>query len=92
MPQERNGNGKLLTAGLWMAALRGARNNDTETLALCFTGLGDMSAIPCVEEWLDARPDRRVTIAVGRTPSSEAFVEWARARRDQVRIVKLPGP
>jgi hypothetical protein len=83
---------QAVSASLWMASLRGIRTNAVDEAAHCFRERGDASAIPCLEAWLTADPERTITIAVGTTPAVQAFDAWARGFPDRVRLVRLPAP
>lgn len=79
-------------AAQWVMALRGVRTYDAEPVSWCMTKFGDATAIPCVQDWVDALPDRRLAVVI--EPGVASAPQWrafADGRPTQVRIVEMAG-
>lgn len=81
-----------LVAAQWVMALRGVRTVDADPVAECMTDYGDATAIPCVQDWVDAGPARRLAVVI--EPGVASAPQWrafAARRPTQVRIVEMAG-
>lgn len=77
------------TAAQWVMALRGVRTLDAEPVADCMIKHGDATALPCVQEWVDASPARRLTVVIEPgVASAEQWRELGEQGSTQVRIVE----